>query len=397
MSLLSQTKKVTYATLIDVGSGSVLVSIIASKVGVVLPTIIWSHREISPLKQTEVDIPAKHLMGSLLNAVLQVQGQGIEALKSFDSEARLTHIQISYSAPWSYTVQKTMNFSQPEPFIITAELLHDLKAAIAKKIEEERVDKEVTKHRGLTIINQSLSALTVNGYLCHSPLGQIATTISLSHTSDITETIMVDALTELQRKILPRATVTQHSFIHLFHQTLLATESIQHDYCLINVSYEATEIGVVHNNTLERVSTIPVGINTLVRGYSAAMDVPHEEAYSFLREPYHSQALETLSATKKRAVDDVTAEYKRHLITLFSEKTDLLSIPKTLIVYNTQEIDSFLNVAIAEATKEVTFATHTIRNVADYIRLPEVSDIQKQFPHQPYISAQFFHQQSNPT
>lgn len=395
MSFLTQPKKITYATLIDVGSGSVLVSIIASEEGKPTPTIIWSHREISPLKQTAVDIPAKHLMSSLLSAVLQVQEKGIETLKNFNPVAHLTCIQISYSAPWSYTVQKTMNFSQPDPFIITTELLNDIKTTITKKIEEERVDKEVAKHRGLTIINQKLSALTVNGYPCSTPYGQKATTVSLSHTSDIAETVMVDALMELQRKILPRATVTQHSFMHLFHQMLVDSKSAQHDYCLINVSYEATEIGTVYNNILERVSTIPIGINTLVRGYSAAMDIPHEEAYSFLREPYHSEALATLSAVKKRAVEDVTAEYKRHLISLFSEKTDLLSIPKTLIVHNTQDIDSFLNIAIAEAAKEVTYASHTIRNVGDYMHITTTPTENDLLPHQTYVSAQYFHQQTN--
>jgi len=395
MELFSRVKKPIYAALIDIGSGSVLISIIVSDGNNASPTIIWSHREIAPLKQTAVEIPAKHLMSTLLNAVMLIDSKGIETVRDHDPQAKLTHVQISYSAPWSYTVHKIMSFTETTSFTVTKELLNDIISTITKKIDEERVDKELMDHHGLTIIDQTLSGLTINGYQSHDPIGQTATNVSLSHTSDIADTIMVDAITELQKKVLPRATTTQHSFMHMFHHVMQTYETPFNDSCLVNITYEATEIGVVRNHILEYTTTVPVGINTLVRGYSKALNVPHEEAYSFLREPYHSRALETMSAEKRKAVDAVTDEYKRNLATLFSENTTLLSIPKAIVIHNPQDIDEFLHIAIAEAAKEVTCTSHTIRNVNYYSPAPLKSGADNPSLKQVTISAQFFHHQFN--
>lgn len=397
MELFERKKKPVYAALIDIGSGSVLVSVIESDSTAVEPTILWSHREIAPLKQTAVDIPAKHLMATLLNAVLMVESKGTSALREHNPTATITAASITYTAPWSYTVCKTMNFTQPEPFTVTEILLRDIIATITKKIEEERVDREVAKHRGLTVINQELTELTLNGYRTTQPIDQQANTIAISHLSDVAETIMVEAVTELQKKILPRVTATQHSFMHVLYQVLADSNRIFSDHCLVNITYEATEIGIVRNGKLEYTTSVPVGINTLVRGYASALNIPHEEAYSFLREPYHSEALETITATKKNAVDDVTAEYKRNLAVLFTEQTDVLSIPKMMIVHNPQDVDSFIHTAIAQAAKDITHCTHTIRLAREYIGNTLQSGTQSQTIKPASISARYFHNQSNHT
>ena len=111
-----------YGVLIDIGSGSVLTAIAESDSSSEHPSIIWSHREPAPLKNIDsLEQSINSAITALVNASMQLDSAGRKILRQHNPNAKLTEIQCGISAPWAYTVTKSVNYNQDEELVCTGE------------------------------------------------------------------------------------------------------------------------------------------------------------------------------------------------------------------------------------------------------------------------------------
>ena len=146
MSLFSgREKRVRYGVLIEIGSGSVLLSIIKSDATKINPEVIWSQREFASLKSKQTsNQDDKAIMSSLLNVILQINNNGYKALRSYSSTAQIKYVQVSVTAPWSFTISKTIDYTKETEFVVSQELIDSLISVAKKKMTEIMLEKELT-------------------------------------------------------------------------------------------------------------------------------------------------------------------------------------------------------------------------------------------------------------
>jgi hypothetical protein len=134
------------------------------------------------------------------------------------------------------------------------------------------------------------------------------------------------------------------------------------DCCLVDITNEATEIGIVRDNILRHTSHVPYGAFTLAREIAAMTDLPKEEAYAFLRGG-SAFVLQKLTASKQAELKAIVSAYQDKVADLFKQTGDTLSIPKTIYLHRDADSEPFFLEHISAAATKATGMKHTLQPI----------------------------------
>lgn len=388
-----------YGVVVDIGSSSVLVGIVASRRGAAHPEIIWSIREHTPLSSnTSTKETAKNVLSTLLSALMSLDTKGRGALAKIDPSAALTELQVTVAAPWSYTVTKTIRYEKSDTFTVTRDLVDDLLRTAQEKTEAELRENELTEKLGLAITARMATSLTANGYELDEPAGQAAQSVALSHSSVITQAYLRDAIADSHEKIVPKASLSTYSFMLVFYCVMRDLHPHLTDYCLVDVTYEATEIAIVRDGVLRYCTHVPFGAYSLAREVTAITELPLAEAYAHVTGPDLASLREQATPEQNAELDTLFAKYEERLTGLLRETGDELSIPKQLIVHSTLATEGFFKERLEKASHSVTRSQHVVTTAtlplitATYPAEEVAAQKKRGADAALFVSAQFFHQ-----
>lgn len=395
-SLKSVSQRV--GVVIDIGSGSVLAAIVVSDERKKNPTVVWNHREHAPLKNIEsLDQSSKAVMTSLLNALLKLDVEGRRALNEYNKSLRITQMQCSISAPWAYTVTKTINYTQDNPFEISQNLIDELIRTATQKITEELAENESTSTLGLCVITRSTMDLLANGYRVKNFFGAQANELSIKHASVVTQQYLVDQVDELKEKMFPAVEIQRISYMLILHSVVQDLFPNAYDVCLVNITYEATEIGIVRDGTLRYSTHTPFGSFSLAREISEITSVPLYEAFQYLHTEKPYAFMDALPARQKEEVEKVFEAYTERISTLFGETGDELSIPKRIILHADLASEPLFKEIIENAAKRNLKSQPHVKVLSKSIVESSIEDDEEiALPQDTamLVSAQFFHKQN---
>lgn len=386
----------------EIGSGSVLISIIRSDNSKNAPEVVWSKREYVPRRsQVTTETSVKNIVTSIMSSVLLLDSEGKKSLEQKYPKAKIEHIQATITSPWSFTITKVINYTNKQPFYITEQLLLELQKAAEKKINEDLKEDELATERGLDILTRVTTDIEANDYKVKSPIGQQTSTITLTQIAAAAPIYLVGVINDICKKVLPRLKPRYYSFMLMYYCIVRDIYTEKTEYCLVDITFEATEIGIVRGGILRYCSNTPIGISTLARTVSNVLDLPIDEAYSFLKEPYHTRALETLSKEKLVKFNIIMNEYQTNIKELFLESGDKLSIPKTIFLHGGHQVESFFAVQISTAANMATKFQHTVHQVTRDLLTTNYTEAEKKAlltvtdDSAMLVAAQFFHKQQH--
>ncbi|MCA9356886.1 hypothetical protein H6784_00885 [Candidatus Nomurabacteria bacterium] len=387
-----------YGVVIDIGSGSVLASIVHSNSKLANPTIVWSHREHAPLRNIDsLEQSSKAVLTSLVNVSMMLDAEGRKVLYDYDSSAKLTELQCAISAPWSYTVTKTINYNQENDFTITENLMGDLMIAVQEKITHELNENEEVNNLGLEVIVQSTMEILSNGYRVKNPEGERAKQFSLSYASAVAQKYLVNAIDEMWSKLFVGTINKKLSFIMVLYNITREILPNSYDVCLVDITYEATEIGIVRDGSLQYCTHTPFGIFSLTREISAITGVPLHEAFGYLHSDTPYSFMKALTESKKMEVEKVFDAYIEKVSNLFHETGDDLSIPKKISLHTDLNSEPIFLDLIEKAAKRNLktnpLITPISREIVRKFYAPTTNTSPINIPTDTalLLSAQFFH------
>lgn len=397
MSLFSfQKSPERIGAIIDIGSGSVLTAIVASNPNAESPTIIWSNREHAPLRNIDsLDQSAKSIMTALVNGLLKFEVEGRRALCEYSRNGTVSEIQCCISAPWSYTVTKTIEYKEDEPFEVTKSLIEELVESALKKTQVELNENEAMNQLGLTVITRSTVDLLTNGYRVKNPIGEKVSDIALSHVSVVTQKYLVDHINELRHKIFANTPIHKLSYMLALYSVSQEIVPEQHEICLVDVTYEATEIGIVRDGSLKYSTHTPFGAFSLAREIADITSMPLYEAFQYLHGSDPLAFTQNLPAGQKDDVAAVIEAYTERVAELFHETGDELSIPRRIYLHTDLHSEPFFaQIMVAAGTRalktapEVKLITPMILDRVNRVAGNQNSDTAM------LVSAVFFHTQN---
>ncbi len=361
-------QKDRYGVVIEIGSGSVLLAIVHSAEGVSHPTIVWSHRELAPLRNIEsLEQSAKAIITALVNASMKADVEGRQALREYNKSATLTELQCSIAAPWSYTVTKAINYKQDEPFDVSEDLISELVLTAQRKTESELNESESVNKLGLSVVTRTTMDVLANGYRIAHPEGQKAEELSVSHASVVTQQYLIDTVEEMREKLFSETKAKKISFALMLYCVARDLMPVSYEVCLVDVTYEATEIGIVRDGTLNYCTHTPFGLFSLTREIASITNAPLVEVFGYLFEPVPYAFIETLPPAQQEQVKVVFDNYVSKLKDLFKETGDELSIPKRVILHTDKKTEALFTDLVLKASKLSTKADHKVTPITSEI------------------------------
>ena len=383
--------------IVDIGSASVLVSNVSSTSGKPYPHIIWSHREHAPLRNIDsLEQSAKAVMTGLMNALMKLDVDGRRALHEYKHGGRIELLQCTIAAPWSYTVSKTINYTQEDPYPITENLVEELLRTAVQKIKQELGSNETANELGLTVITRATMDILANGYRVKDPNGEQTKELSISHASVVAQQYLVEQIKELHGKMFSQAKTNLTSYMLAFYCIAQDLYPNTYDTCLIHITYEATEIGIVRDGTLRYATHTPFGAFSLAREISSITSVPLYEAFQYLQADDPYAFLEKLPDAQRTEVELVFEAYTARIAELFKETGDDLSIPKRILLHADLKSEKFFRDIIDKAARRSIKSDPMIKLVTPNLFESLTHGEQAQKPEDledtaMLVSAQFFH------
>ncbi|NCN52531.1 hypothetical protein GW943_01845 [Candidatus Parcubacteria bacterium] len=341
----------TYAACLDIGSGSVGIAIIASNPAASAPEIVFSDRVPMRLTQNRDGKTLLHaLKEALMTVVSRIDTAGLSALHKTHPHARITTLQVTSSAPWAYTVKRTVRLEHDEPTKITKELFTELQEKANKESEKSVNENDVARMYELRVVEHATVYTKINDYIVVNPVGKMGTSFELVQMIQLIPEPVIDLVEHIQSRIFPHARIKIHTYVCSLYSVVRDLAPNVHNATFIDVSAEATEIGVMEDGILGTVMHIPTGYNSLIRNQSAKKHVPAAHATSSLRAFTDG----TLEESDRGAVTACISEYQKTLIAALKVLAQSGHIPPHIVLTSSTGIDTLLQESVVAAVGAIT-------------------------------------------
>ena len=364
-----------YGAILDIGSGSAGVAIVASDTLEDKPIIIWNYRERMVIRDhANLAVAEKDIITTVVNAVLELGNTGIRALREYDKHAVVDEIVVTISAPWAHTVSRTLSLDNSEAFSVDGKVLKDLIKKARAEASEAVGEKAVSEKFDLTIVSDETVSITANGYRVHNPFVSEVNKLTLTQLVGVTQTRFYDAIFEAIDKVMPGHEVICRTFMHLFYQALDEARPETSEVCLVDITAEATEIGIVRDNVLNQTTYAPYGMYNLAREISVLCGVTLEEALGYMRIG-GSKLEQKLSSDKQQQLSTVINKYESELAKVFTKTGDALSIPRTIFLHTDHKYEDFFSKCLINGARTATNTDHSVHLItSEFFAIDKVTD-----------------------
>ncbi len=375
-----------YGVVVDVHSGSVGMAIVHSEPSMKLPELIYSHREyIKIAENPDTAGLVRALRQALFAASLHLSQEGTRALTEYDPTGVLSKILLVCGAPWANTVTRFINVEDREPFVVTEDKVKGLIAEAERRDEEELKTASLLRELNISLVERSVVNMAVNGYPVHEPYGKRGTELSLAHISGLVPQAIIDAVQDIEEKLLPQTTHASHTFALVLFCVVRDLYPTTHQGLLIDISGEATEICIMQEDILMETCVFPFGTHTFLRMLATELNTFPEEAMTHLKE-YGEHTPEPI----KLAIAKVSEQYIRSLREAYTLLEERYSIPHHLFLTTSRSLHTYFDQIVRQVSEKYISPHGTFTSLNSDMIKEQVSKVKTEDVFF-LIEARFFH------
>lgn len=359
----------TYGVLVDIGSGTVGVAIVASNQGDILPKLLYTHRfmmRVSEHSRSQSDNFRK-VREALLSASLVLSQAGYSALREHDPKARITRMYVTCSSPWSYTISRNVDYKANEPFKVTQALITELIEGAEREMITHLSGETTFGKDGFDVVEQSTVDVTINEYPVPNPIGLKGTALSLSHIAGLVPKGLLTFIHETQDKLFPNTELRIHTCMLVMYCVLRDLFPRAHTLCIIDVTGEATEFGIVENNLLIENSNIPSGSLTLVRETMGETDKPESDVLTSI------QAFGDHTEMTEPPFSKHMQKYEEAVTKAFSSILERRMLPSSIVITAHRPFEKIFKHMVTSAYTTATKKVPTILSIEPKV-IEEISE-----------------------
>ena len=246
---------------------------------------------MGPGEQTEPPL-VRRVREALLSALLLLSQDGLQLLTKHNPRAKVTRLYVTCSSPWSFTIARDVHYESDEPFKVTSTIINDLVHSAEEEIASHLKSMPETEGEEFEIVERATVDMTVNDYPVKHPLNLKGSILGLSHIAGLVPADIMTSLHEVQDKLFPDTELRVHTYMLIMYCVMRDLFPRVNSLCIINVTGEATEFGIVENNLLIENTFVPFGSTTFVRDIMEHTGKPSSDILSTLEAHGDDTALE---------------------------------------------------------------------------------------------------------
>lgn len=266
-----------YDLVVDVGSASIGLGLVRfSKEGI--PQIVYTTR--IPLVIAE-----KPTYDTFLPKLLLFLKKGLQNFteelenKQLRTKA-IRHVHIFYASPWYRARTKRASFKEKRPIKIN-QLFID-KILQTQKNEFLKDNNILSDDSRLTIIEEKILDVRLNGYKTNNPIGKNATSVELAFYIGTVPDKIIKNVEDTLRDVIRHKRIYHHTFPLAAYSSILDVFPHDNTFLHIDITGEITDIYLVREDVLEKTVTFPSGRNLLIRIIAEKFNVSSSGALSYL-------------------------------------------------------------------------------------------------------------------
>ncbi len=328
----------------DIGSTSVGAAIVLCG-GDEPPFVVHAERHWLPPMQ---EVSMERLAGLLETAIDAVSKDmlsvGAKRLAAAGYSARLPHIIHCFlTAPWYAPHTDTVRLSSEKPFTVTRDMFS---RAVAR--ERAALEETLARASGLTVVEHQVISLSANGYETENPFGKDASELLFLTYTALAEEQVLSRFRSRIRRAFHADEIAMHSFLLAFFSSVRDIPDGEHDFLLVDVSGEVTEVSVVKGGRLSESVSFPLGRNFLARALAAGCGISCREALSLLAVHFSGRGNEDFTKRFLPAVSRVEKEWMGGFEECLSHVAGEAFLPHTTFVAADREIAPWITAAIQD-------------------------------------------------
>lgn len=233
---------------------------------------------------------------------------------------RPKEIHLILAAPWYLAQTRVAKIERPEPFLIGRQFLESILSGEVRAFEKEG---ERSGSIILGVENRAIEVKTMkillNGYETRQPLGKKVKTMSVSLFISLSSERILKSLVGAVHKIYHHGSPSLHSLPALIWSTTLELNPAEHDFLIVEVGGEITEVLLSLAGRIVEVTSFPLGQNFLLRVLAARFATLPAEVRSLL----HSHLEGTLSPSVSGKVSEAIAHVRQEWLKAFQKVLEL--------------------------------------------------------------------------
>jgi len=208
-----------------------------------------------------------------------------KTLKTFEEVAQKVHLQalfsldevyVNLSSPWMSSQKRSIKYTKKNEFIFTKKLADEL---IQKEIDQPLSKNVDFYNHKVNLFDRHTVGVFANGYPTRNPLGKKMFDLNIQSLTSVISSQTQEAFEHVVERAFHRKPIfLSNTFVA--YNALVNTLPDQDDAIIVDISGELTELFVVMSDHLKHISSIPIGVNHLIRDLSQSLSLPFLKARS---------------------------------------------------------------------------------------------------------------------
>ena len=297
--------KKTVSLVCDVGSASITLALV-------------DFSQVKPLIHFSIRIPIavqpNYDLNLLEKSVLIYVDEALRNLESNRKSGGLFDIanldidiaHIIFSSPWYASKIVLDKQANERPITLDHKFFDQILDSKERTFENEIISSPKTRILGsIHAIERELLQVKLNGYVTNDPLMKKATDIS---SSILISVVSHDLFIKISNKIKDQLHINHifaHSFPFVAWSALSLISKHEDTYVMLDIAGEMTDIVTVKDGVIEKIYSIELGRNALIRALAVKLDCPIEVAISNLS----LYSADKLDEQMKKRVDEALSAY----------------------------------------------------------------------------------------
>lgn len=318
----------------DVGSSSICAALFLTRANGV-PKLVYSVREpISPMGEVNID--------DFLS--LAIKALDVAAAKLSTSPfGAPSKIYCGLASPWYVSQNRVIRLEKTVPFIFTPKVADGLIEKEIKLFEEQHLHKYIESGINVRPIELKNIKTILNGYEIANPENQKAKEVEMTMFVSMSGE---DILSQIEDTIFQHFHTKEVKFFSFLMASFTVVRDLyhdQHDFLLVDIGGEVTDISMVKKDLLQESVSYPIGRNFMIRGLAEKLGCDLDEAKTMLSMYKDEHADADVVKKIEPVLNNLKGEWLRRFQTSLANLSKDISIPATIFITVDKEYADFFS------------------------------------------------------
>lgn len=349
-----------------IGNGVVKASVVVNEKAKAPRIVSTLIRELPHFNERDREHLEKRILFEFGELVREFKSQNIKAIAAAGLKIKIENAFVLVSSPWYISETSVIKMKEQKPFTVTEALLSSSRENIVKAYRDaHEVD--------VTILEQKIINVMLNGYPTNDPLKKKAETLDMTVFTSFARKSSTDSIRDIIDTNFHVKEISIHSQSLVSFTVISDTWHELTQYIIVDVTSQLTELVAVRKGALSEAYSFPRGKQFLVSTIADKLKVSSEVAESLLHMKNEGKIEEELDKKLTDALDSAKKEWRKSLSDALLVISASSSLPNNFFLFAPKDVvHIFSDYITGEEYQQFSFAEgkFEVKNVSVADLLP---------------------------